>query len=57
MYLFIVDKLASPLPQAAHIGVSWAQGAAQTNQEAKNQQEGGARRYWHGPGGEERTDT
>lgn len=55
MYLFVIDKLASPLPQAAHIWVFWVQGAAQTNQEAKNQQDGGATHGRHGPEGTKRT--
>lgn len=42
IYLFVTVKQASPLPQAAHIGVSWVQRVAQTNQEAQKQQDGGA---------------
>lgn len=41
----------SPLPQAAHIRVSWVQRVAQTNQEAQQQQDGGALQSHHGPEG------
>ncbi len=34
IYLFVTVRQASPLPQTAHIGVSWVQRVAQTNQEA-----------------------
>lgn len=51
MYLFVVDKLASPLPQAAHIGVSGVQGAAQTNQHAGDQRDDGALHGRHRPEG------
>lgn len=49
-------KQASPLPQAAHIGVCWVQRVAQTNQEARKQQDGGALQSRHGPEGRKRTD-
>lgn len=48
------EKLASPLPQAAHIRVSGVQGAAQTNHDAKNQQDGRALRGRHGPEGDKK---
>lgn len=51
VYLFVKVKQASPLPQAAHIGVFWVQGVAQTNQEAQQQQDGGALQSRHGPEG------
>lgn len=53
IYLFVTVKQASPLPQAAHIGVSWVQRVAQTNQEAKKQQDGGALQSRHDPEGKE----
>lgn len=49
--MFVAVKQASPLPQAAHIRVIWVQGVAQTNQEAKEQQGGGALQSRHGPEG------
>ncbi len=48
-HLFVTVEKASPLPQAAHIGVSWVQGVAQTNQKATKEQEGGALQSRHGP--------
>lgn len=45
---------ASPLPRAAHIGVSWVQRAAQSNQDAKKQQDGRALQGRHGPEGKEK---
>ena len=57
MFLSVLDKLASPLPQAADIRVSRVQGAAQANQEATNQQDGRALHGRHGPEGDKkRTD-
>lgn len=47
-HLFVTVKQASPLPQAAHIGVSWVERVAQANQEAKKQQDGGALQSRHG---------
>lgn len=49
-------KQASPLPQTAHVGVSGVQRVAQTNQEAGQQQEGGALQRRHDLGGRQRTD-
>lgn len=49
--LWLHVKQASPLPQAAHIGVRWVQRVAQTNQEARKQQDGGALQSRHGPEG------
>lgn len=53
IYLFAPVKRASPLPQAAHIGISRVQRVAQTNEEAKNEQDGGALQRPHGPEGKE----
>lgn len=50
--MFVAVKQASPLPQTADIWVIWVQGVAQTNQEAKEQQNGGALQSRHGPEGE-----
>lgn len=47
----VTVRRASPLPQAAHIGVSWVQRGAQANQEAKQQQDGRAEQRRHGPEG------
>lgn len=52
--MFVAAKQASPLPQAAHIGVSWVQRVAQTNQEAQKKQDGGALQSRHGPEGKKR---
>lgn len=46
---FVTFIQASPLPQAAHIGVSWAERVTQANQEVKKQQDGGALHGRHGP--------
>ena len=54
VYLFVTVGRASPLPQAAHIRVSWVQREAQINQEAQKQQDDGALQGRHGPEG--RTD-
>lgn len=51
IYLFITVKQASPLPQAAHIGVSWVQRVTQTNQEATKQKDSRALQSLHGPEG------
>ena len=51
MYLFVTVGRASPLPQAAHIRVSWVQREAQTDQEAQKQQDDGALQSRHGPEG------
>lgn len=51
MYLFVTVGRASPLPQAAHIRVSWVQGEAQADQEAQKQQDDGALQSRHGPEG------
>ena len=50
-FLFDFVRQASPLPQAAHIRVSWVQRVAQTNQEARQQQDGRALQSRHGPEG------
>lgn len=54
MTVVCVFKQASPLPRAAHIGVSWVQRAAQSNQDAKKQQDGRALQGRHGPEGKEK---
>ncbi|PWA24961.1 hypothetical protein CCH79_00015501, partial [Gambusia affinis] len=50
-------RLASPLPQAAHVGVSGVQGAAQSNQEAKKLQDCRGAQSLHGPEGRMKAET
>lgn len=51
---FLTVTQASPLPQAAHIGVSWVQRPANINQEAEMKQDGEALQSRHGPGKEKK---
>lgn len=49
--LLVAVRHASPLPQAAHVGVSRVQREAQTGQEAPEQQGSRALHVRHGPEG------
>lgn len=49
MQVGLLYRGGEALPRAAHIGVSWVQRAAQSNQDAKKQQDGRALQGRHGP--------